>query len=190
MMRPNRATTTNQKKFRLWSLDKSSGTHQSEPDAIYEGLELSATRLKETYDTLQRSNVEDLDEDLKEMKFHRLHDVTPYFGLAKRGNHLERLHEYLPSAVKHKFYTDIPPQIRLKVLRVAREIGQEVYYMVLDRIIQQKAYTLPKLYLMEDMERAMLSLQSEKLNATFTFYLPWTINTIDTLYEVRICTSR
>lgn len=158
--------------LRVWSLDNDSDDADgSRPNAEHEGIDLLSVRLNETIETVytKKHIADDVDDRIRDRKRRRVDDVSPYFGLAKRGQHFEELRQYMPPALRDR-YKDIPHDIRRQALQIARRIGQEHYYVVLDRILQHKADTLPKLSAVEDMERAMLATYAEKLSVTLGFY--------------------
>jgi len=78
-----------------------------------------------------------------------------------------------PSKVEEQFKNELPREAQLEALRVARSLSQEYRYVILDQIVQQKAHTLPEIHLLEDMERAMLALHSNKIEATLGFLFPY-----------------
>jgi hypothetical protein len=163
----------------------------SRPNAEYEGRDLSSVRQNETIETVytKKHITDDVDDLIRDRKRRRVDDVSPYFGLAKRGEHFEELREYMPPAIRER-YKDISHDIRRQALQIARRIGQEHYYVVLDRILQQKADTLPKLSAVEDMERAMLATYAEKLSVTLGFYQRHTIDDRTYLSRLRVNISR
>ena len=178
--------------LRVWFLDNTSDdSNESKPNAEYEGRELSSVRLNETVETVYGKNhiADDVDELIRDARRRRADDVSAYFGLAKRGEYFEELREYMPPVIRER-YKDIPHDIRREALRIARRIGQEHYYVVLDRILQQKADTLPKLSAIEDMERAMLATYAEKLSVTLGFYQRHTIDDRNYLSRLRVNISR
>ena len=178
--------------LRVWSLDNSpDDTNGSRPNAEYEGRELLSVRLNETVETVytKKHIADDLDDLIRERKRRRVDDVSPYFGLAKRGEFFEELREYMPPVIRER-YKDIPHDIRRQALQIARRIGQEHYYVVLDRILQQKADSLPKLSAIENMERAMLATYAEKLNVSLGFFQRLTIDDANYLSKLRVNISR
>jgi len=178
--------------FKLWCLDQASGEEHLEPCALYEGLELSSFRLNCGLDNLltELNTAEEVDGAVRVSKSHSASNVSPYVGLAKRGDSLHQLHEYIPLFLKESFH-QIPRAVQKDVMRVARALSQEYRYMILDRIIKEKAYTLPKLHLLENMERAMLALHAEKLKVTLGLFLDQALDDgPPLLYQLRIQTSR
>jgi hypothetical protein len=158
--------------FKIYSLDEPPDeAARSVPQANLNGLDLSSVRLETTYDELlaKRHVADDIEEDVREKKRRRKGDVSAYVSLARRGNRLDELREFVPSRVEEQFRNELSREAQLEALRVARSLGQEYRYIVLDQILQQKAYTLPKIHLLEDMERAMLTLHSNKMEATLGF---------------------
>jgi uncharacterized protein YoxC len=179
--------------FRLWSLDGGSdigGSQRSRPTAQYEGMEVSSVRLERVEQVYEKRHIaDDVDEHIRERKRRRVNVVSAYLGLAKRGEYFEELQEYMPPEL-HERFKDLPPEIQRGALQLARRIGQESRYAVLDRVIRQKVHALPTLHVIEDMERAMLALQTEKLEVTLGFYLKHTIDNRNYMYNLCVSISR
>jgi hypothetical protein len=174
LIRYDGATPEMKPRFRLWSLDNASETDRPGPCGIYGGLELSSICLPHTYDeTVSKPSVaEDVDEDIQAKKLDRIAEVDPYVALAKRGNYLDELHElYVPPDIAEQIRTVLPRESQVEALRIARTLSQEYRYFLFMQVLQQKAFTLPKLHLLEDMERAMLALHAEKLKVEIVFVM-------------------
>jgi hypothetical protein len=75
--------------------------------------------------------------------------------------------------LKKEFAEQVPLDSQKQALAVVNSLTQEYRYLFVDRIVRQKLLTLPKLYLMEDMERAMLALHAEKLRARLQVIVPY-----------------
>lgn len=58
-----------------------------------------------------------------------------------------------------------------KILRVIRTLKQEYGYILLDRIVRKKIYSLPEIVAFEELERAMIATQAKKITATFRFVM-------------------
>lgn len=77
----------------------------------------------------------------------------------------------MPPTIVERFGKDIPQDVLKEALAVTRRLGQEYRYYLLDRILKQKSCTLPKLEVMEDLERGILAIHAEKLNVELGFGL-------------------
>jgi len=185
-------TTNKQPGFRLWTLDNESDNVRPSPNALLGGVEFSSVSLSETYDNImtKRHLAEDVDEDIRARKYQRIDDLAAYFGLAKRGNRLEELREYMPLAIGDIFPNNVPREYQMEATRIARTLSQEYRYMILDQIRKRELYTLPKLHLLEDMERAMLALHAEKMGVNFGFFLVRTLDDVDLPYKLGIRITR
>lgn len=179
--------------FRLWSLDEAlHNDDRSEPVAQYGGTELSSVRLNETVESIyaKRHIADDVIDHVNEQKRRRISDVSPYFAIAKRGDYLEELREYMPPSVVDQFFGDVPRDVQLEVLQISRRLGQEYRFAVLDQIMRQKANTLPKLHMVENLERAMLALYAGKLSVSLGFYVEHTIDGANYLFDLCVNVSR
>ena len=105
------------RKVRIWSLDtKNDGFTEPEPQASINGLALSSTRLEDTYNkimTIPRI-ADEINEKINVKKQDRWNSISPYLGLAKRGQFLEQLHEYVRGSILHQFEEFSPLEIELK----------------------------------------------------------------------------
>jgi hypothetical protein len=103
----NESTFESHQHFKVWSLDYdlSNATEQPRPDVAMNGLELSSSRLSDDYDGIvtRRSMADEIDDDLRHKKRRRIFEISPYVGLAKRGNVLQRCEKGL---------IDSPPDVR------------------------------------------------------------------------------
>ena len=182
--------STSNPTFKIWSLDEPRDESKgSAPQANFAGLELSSISLETTYDELheKRYIADDLEEDVREKKQRRVSDVSPYVNLVRRRDSLEELREFVPPRFEEQFRNELPREAQLEALRVARSLSQEYRYVVLDQILQQKAHTLPKLHQLEDMERAMLAIHSNKLEARLEFVIQNVVNEVD--FPYRLCVA-
>jgi hypothetical protein len=180
------------RKFRLWLLDNPlTDSDCTGPDAQYNGLDLSAVRLNESYDdiTSKPHLADDVDRDIREKKRRRINDVSPYIALAKRANNVEELREYVPPAMQ-KMFSELPKEVRKQLLKDARTHSQESRYEYLNRAIKQKTSTLQDLHILKDMERVILALHAEKLEVTFGIFMRHEVNDIEALYQVEINIKR
>lgn len=161
---------TAQPPFMLWSLDESP-QGRLKPMARFNGLEVSATASTESIENIlgKRHLAEEFEHNLSRIKKRRLKDVTPYVSLAKRGQHFQILREYLPPTLVEKFGKNIPQELLKEALSVTRRLGQEYRYYLLDRILNDQCYTLPKLQVMEELERGILAIHAGKLNVELGF---------------------
>ena len=178
--------------FKVWSLDTPLDEVTDGPHATLNGLDLSSERVDSTYDEVVKNPhiAADVDEEIREKKRQGLRSISPFVGLAKRGAYLEQLHEYIPQSIIQQFEEKLPHYTKAEVLRVVQTLSQEYRYSLLDRILQDPAYTLPKLYLVEDMERAMLAVQAEKLEICLEMILPGTFDDVNFPFNVRIDITR
>jgi hypothetical protein len=185
------STPETKPQFRLWSLDHPASQTPA-PDGMLGGLELSSFRLRHTYDeTLSiRHIADDVDEDIREKKNLHVGVLDPYIGLAKKGGFLEELHEYVPSGMVEQFQNTLPYESQIEALRIVRTLSQEYRYFILNQILQTKAYSLPKLHMLEDMERAMLALQAEKLNIILGFAMERTFQNVDFFHKFNVAITR
>jgi hypothetical protein len=178
--------------FRLWTLDHSPQSLRLSPNVNLGGIEFASVSLGGSYDNImtKRHVAEDVDEDIRERKSQRATDLSPYFGIARRGNDLEELREFMPLAVGDIFPDDVPRECQVEATRIARTLAQEYRYMILDQIRKHEAYTLPELHVLEDMERAMLALHAEKMSVNFGFFMVRTLDDVDLPYKLRIHITR
>ena len=130
---------------------------------MLDDLELSSFHLHHTYDEILsiRHIADDVDEDVREKKNLRIDVLDPYIGLAKKGDFLEELHEYVPSAIVQQFQNILPYESQIEALHIVRTLSQEYRYFILNQILPTKVYSLPKFHILEDMKCAMLT---EKLS--------------------------
>ena len=180
-------------KVKLWSLDAPVGEDaRDRPLANINGIELSAHRVESTYDEILTTPhiADDIDDDICEEKHRRMTTISPFVALAKRGAFLEQLHEYVPSSILQKFKEKVPHHTQGEVLRVVQTLAQEYRYTLLDRVLQESTFTLPKLHLVEDLERAMLAAQAEKLEISLEMILPGTFDDVTFPYNVKIYITR
>ena len=178
--------------FRLWSLDNNpNGNDHLHPIGEYEGTVVTSVTTNNTVESIysKRHIAHEVDEHIRESKRQRRSDVAAYLGLVKRGEYIAELREYMPSDLAERFKT-APIEVRREALRVSRGLGQEFRYAVLDRILRQKSLTLPKIHLQEDLERAMLACNMEKLTVELGFFLPCVIGDITYLYKLQVLLSR
>ena len=180
------------RKFRIWLLDNPlEDSDFTGPDAQYNGLELSAVRLNDSYDDIMSKPhiADDVDCNIREKKRCRVDDVSPYIALAKRGNNVEELREYVPPAMR-KLLSELPIEVRKQLLKDARTHSQESWYDYLNRAIKRNASTLQDLHILKDMERAILALHAEKLEVTLGIFMRHKVNDIEALYQVEINIKR
>jgi hypothetical protein len=173
---------------RLWSLDSNSSL-EAQPSAQYEGIDLVANSL-ETLENVygKRHIADDVDQHIQERKRQRVNDVSAYFGLAKRGNHFEELREFIPPDMQ-EFFNRLPTDVRTELVRSSQRFGQESRYAFYDQIYRQKAITIPKIHLLENMKRAMLACNTEHLDVTLGFFVPHVIDSRTFLYKIDINTT-
>jgi hypothetical protein len=184
--KPNRS-------FKVWSLDET--PKESTPDipqANWGGIELRSIRLKNTYNELheKRYIADDVVEDVREKKRQRLSDVSPYVSLGRRGDDIEEMREFVPSSFEEQLRNALPREVLPEALRVVRSLSQEYRYLLLDQIFQQKAYTLPKLHILEELERAMLAINAGKLEARLGFFTQYTVDQVDFPYQLLLDITR
>jgi hypothetical protein len=170
---------------RLWSLDNNS-SNLPQPNAQYEGIALVANGL-ETIENVygKRHIADDIDQHIQERKRQRANDVSPFFGLAKRGNHVQELRVFIPPDMQ-EFFNGLETDVRTELVRSSQRLGQESQYAFYDQICRQKALTIPKIHLLENMERAMLACNTEQLDVTLGFFVPHVIDTRTFLYKLHI----
>lgn len=179
--------------FKVWSLDKTPNESISNrPQANLGGIDLRSIPLKNTYNELhaKRHIADDVEEDVREKKRQRLSDVSPYVCLGRRGDCIEEMREFVPSSFEEQFRNELPREAQLEALRVARSLSQEYRYLLLDQILQQKAHTLPKIHLLEELERAMLALSAGKLEARLGFFTQHTVGQVDFPYQLLLDITR
>ena len=131
---------------------------------------------------------DEIDDDLRYKKRRRTFEISPYVGLAKRGNVLEELREYVPPKMRERF-DRLSPERQIEALRIARTLSQEYRYLVLDRILDN-VDTISDLSLVEDMERAMLAVNAEKLKVSLGFALEQTVENVDFVYKLQVDITR
>jgi len=176
--------------LKIWALDEV--VAENDPPATLNGLDLATTRLGITYDEVltKRHIADDVDEDIREKKRRRLDNITPYVSLVKRGEHVEELHEYVPSSVIRRFEEELPEESQATAIGIVRTLSQEYRYSVLDRILKTRIHTLPALFRFVELERAMLALHSEKLRANLGFVFRDVFEGCQCTCELRITVSR
>jgi len=176
---------------RLWSLDDTpTDDERPGPIAQYDGLELSTVRLEEVEKIYTKRHIaENIDGAIRTAKRRRTIDVQPYIGLATHGEHLEELREYMPPGISEGF-KHLSTDVQKAALKISHRLGQEYRYAVLHEILRQRANTLQKLSLLEDMERAMLALHTEKFKVSLGFYLEQSIDNVRYLFKLQVNISR
>jgi hypothetical protein len=172
--------------YRLWNLDNIASSPQAQPSAHYEGIDLLANRL-ETIENVygKRHIADDVDQHIQERKRQRVNHVSAYVGLAKRGHYFEELREYIPPDMQ-EFFNRLPSDVRRELIRCSQRFGQESRYAFYDQIYQQKAITIPKIHLLQDMERAMLACNTEHLHVKLGFFVPHIIDSRTYLYKLQV----
>jgi len=180
------------RKERLWSLDRPIDDAGDSPQAHLNGIDLSAERIDSTYDeVLSTPHIADeVEENVREEKLNRMTSISPFVALAKRGAFLEQLHEYVPSSILQRLKEQVPHHTQAEVMQVVQTLAQEYRYTLLDRILRESAFTLPKLHLVEDLERAMLAVQTERLEISLHTILPCTYDGVTFPFIVRIDMTR
>jgi len=174
--------------LKVWFLDQDSEEIVPLPQATLSGLDLTAVRLDCTYQDLHTSTkrhiADSVEEDLREMKRQRVSTVSPYVALARRGDRLDELREFVPSKLEERFTTELSAEAQTEGLRAARSLSQEYRYLLLDKILRQKADTIPKIRILEDLERAMLALHTSKMEAKLGFVVRHVVDHIDFPYNL------
>jgi hypothetical protein len=79
--------------------------------------------------------------------------------------------------------------VLLEALRISRTLGQEYRFAVLELIVNSKCYHLTKLALFEDMERAMLAVQAEKLQVDLCFNITHTVGHMNFKFDIGVNVS-
>jgi hypothetical protein len=133
----------------------------------------------------KRHIADDVDQHIQERKRQRVNDVSPYFCLAKRGNHFEELREFIPPDMQ-AFFNRLPTDVRRELVRSSQRFGQESQYAFYDQICRQKAITIPQIHLLEDLERAMLACNTEHLDVTLGLFVPHVIDNRTYLYKLHV----
>ena len=171
---------------RLWSLDNNSSELEAQPSAQYDGIALISNSLETVENVYGKRHIaDDVDQHIQERKRQRGNDVSTFFGLAKRGNHFEELCEFIPPSMQ-EFFNRLPIDVRSELVRSSQRFGQESRYAFYDQIYRQKAITIPKIHLLEDMERAMLACNTEHLDVTLGFFVPHVIDFQTYLYKLQV----
>jgi hypothetical protein len=75
----------------------------------------------------------------------------------------------MPPSIVEKIEKEVPKEALQAALSMTRRLGQEYRYHLLDRIIKNHCFSIPKLAVLEDLERGVLALQADKLNITLEF---------------------
>jgi hypothetical protein len=154
--------------FRVWSLS----SHQTSlPVARYNGTDLSAKTLSNTYDDMitKRHITYDVERSIRERKRSNIADPSPYVGLAKRGNHVEILEEYIPDLTRENLMK-LSTDDRILALRTIRTLSHEFSSLIASLVLESDKLTFPNLHLLEDMERAMLLLHFGQIEIRAGFY--------------------
>jgi hypothetical protein len=158
----------------LWSLDEPRGDeHTIKPVARFNGIELSSTSSIEPIEEIfgKRFAADELDQNISRIKRRRTKDVSPYVSLAKKDQHLQILREYMPPAIVEKIEKEVPKEVRQAALSMTRRLSQEYRYHLYNRIIKNHCFSIPKLAVLEDLERGVLALQADKLQITLLFLI-------------------
>jgi hypothetical protein len=129
------------------------------------------------------------------MKRRRPKEVTPYVSLANKDQRLHILREFMPPAIAEKLAKEIPKDVLKEALSMTRRLGQEYRYHLFCRMVENKCSSLPRLALLEELERGMLAVHAEKLNVQFGFLILITgcsveRDVIDYSFEASIQVSR
>ena len=145
--------------FMLWSLDGSLEENREsvKPTAQFNGLELSMTRSENTIDDIfgKRHAADEFDNNVSQIKTGCTKDVTPYVFLTKKGRRLHIFREFMPIAIAEKFAREVPKALLKEALSMSRRLGQEYRYHLFCRSIKNQCSTLPKLALLEELERGI-----------------------------------
>jgi len=162
------------------------------PTATFNGVALSSVRIRQAYDKVLTTPhiAAELDEHIQEIKRERVSDISPYIGLATRGPWLEELREYVSPRVNELLEKHLSREHKIQAMQLARALSQEYRCANFSQIIELKAYTIPKLSLLEEMERAMLALQVGKLKVSFSFGLNENFDGDSFVYSVQIEMAR
>jgi hypothetical protein len=181
--------------FMLWSLDGSMDENGEtvKPTARFNGLELSTTSSARTIDDIfgKRHAADEFDNNLSRIKHRRVKEVTPYVSLAEKDDQLRILREFMPPAIVEKVAREIPKDVQKEAISLTRRLGQEYRYHLFCRIIKNKCSSLPKLALLEELERGILAVHADKLNVELGFLVDrWRELNQYHYYDVRIKISR
>jgi hypothetical protein len=154
--------------FKIWCLDDPQG---NQPTAELNGLAVSITPSGDTIDEIfkKRYAGDDFDQNLSHVKRRRTNDLSPYTGLTKKDRNLQILREFLPQSLAEKLVEKVPPRVLRETLKVVRSLEQEYRYMLLDRMLRNEVYKLPALWEFEELERAALVNQAEKMEVFMSF---------------------
>jgi hypothetical protein len=156
--------------FKIWSLDDPQGNYQ--PTAELNGLAVSITQSGDTIDQIfnKRYAADDFDQNLSRVKRQRTNDLSPYTGLVKNDRNLQILREFLPQSLAQKLVDKVPPRVLRETIKVVRSLEQEYRYMLLDRMLRNEVYNLPALWEFQELERAALVNQAEKMEANILLF--------------------
>ena len=181
--------------FMLWSLDGSSDENSEpvgKPAARFNGLELSTSPSVHTVDDIfgKRHAADEFDNNLSRMKRRRVKEVTPFVSLANKDQRLHMLREFMPPAIAEKLAKEVPKDVLKEALSMTRRLGQEYRYHLFCRIIKNQCSTIPKLALLEELERGMLAVHADKLNVQFGFAVHWEREVSQYYFDVSIEVSR
>jgi hypothetical protein len=155
--------------FKVWCLDD---PEQNQPSAEFNGVAVSASRNSDSLDTIftKRYAADEFDKTLSRAKDQRTKDVSPYVGLVKRDGYLQLLNEFVPPPLAQRLVEKHPLPLQ-KILKIVKGLEQEYRYILLDRILRNEIYELPRLSMFEELERAMMANVAEKLEVTFNFFV-------------------
>ena len=180
--------------FRIWSLDSGTAmeTGGNLPQANYGGLDLRTVPVDPTYTELNtdRYQADEFADEIRARKRQRTNDASPYVGLARRGDYIEELRDFIPSWLEERLCNELTQDALREALRIARSAGQETRYAILFKILEQKAHTLPKMRLLESLERAMLILNAGKVQARLGFFTQHTVEQVDFPYRLLLDITR
>jgi hypothetical protein len=73
----------------------------------------------------------------------------------------------MPERLAQRLSKSIPKDVFRKILRMTRSLGQEYRCALLDRIVNEKMDTLPKLSEFEELERAAIAREAGKVKIKF-----------------------
>jgi hypothetical protein len=140
------------------------------PSGEINGTAIVSTTSKYTTDDIfnvnKRHVTESFDRDVTELKRRRTTDILHYSGLVERENRVEIVWEFIPESIKRSL-RNTPPDILSKIVKSVRCLQQEYGYTVLERMLRNKVLSIPTIRETEDLERAMLVNQAEKVNVHF-----------------------
>ena len=113
--------------------------------------------------------------------------MEPYVGIARKGEYLYTLRRFLPRALAEQLIATVPRDALPLILDMVRKLEQEYAYTLLDRISKGgRLSSLANLSIVEDIERANLALQADKMRIN----VGMVIRIEDTVSEMQVSVSR